>query len=240
MVTNVAVVTELEQLEARLGRDESKLTELSSSRVLLEKESKQRQQTLHKAEAALAVRQRRLDERIEESRMEGKMFSRIVIEQQQAMQKVEAARNEEKDVQSKLMSNEKAQTKLKARMQKATRRQKKLESRKTIREVDTAQDTFLTAMKLTAAQLISFVLREYLLLKITSQTFIQRVLTTRGRREVYDRRELVTFYENERDPEVTAALVHACKVLNKRNIIRDNRPVTYQVVAQYKNNSLSP
>ena len=137
MVTNVAVVTELEQLEARLGRDESKLTELSSSRVLLEKDSKQRQQTLHKAEAALAVRQRRLDERIEEGRMEGKMFSRIVIEQQQAMQKVEAARNEEKDVQSKLMSNEKAQTKLKARMQKATRRQKKLESRKTIREVDT-------------------------------------------------------------------------------------------------------
>jgi hypothetical protein len=241
MVTNVAVVTELEQLEARLDRDVTKLGELSSARVLLEKESKQQQQTLHKAEAALAVRQRRLDERIEQGRTEGKMFSRIVIDHHQVTQKVEAIRKGVKDVQSKLQRNETSQTKLEARIEKTTHRQKKLKPHKTIREVDTAQDTFLTAMKLTAAQLISFVLREYLLLlKITSQTFIQQVLTTRGRREVYDTHELVTFYENERDPEVTAALVHACKVLNKRNIIRNNRCVTYQVAAQYKNNSLPP
>ena len=51
-----------------------------------------------------------------------------------------------------------------------------------IRQLDTTQDTILTATKLTALQLISFALREYLpSMPMTPQTFIQRVLSVRGR-----------------------------------------------------------
>jgi hypothetical protein len=60
---------------------------------------------------------------------------------------------------------------------------------------------------LTAAQLIAFALREYLpSMPMTPQTFIQRALSVRGRKEVHRDREIVVLYENSRDPLVTESL----------------------------------
>ena len=91
-------------------------------------------------------------------------------------------------------------------------------------DLDTAQDSVLTATKLTALQLISFALRKYLVVQpMTPETFVSRVLTIRGRKEIKSASERIVFYENPRDPEVTAALSDACVRLNQRQLQRDGR-----------------
>jgi hypothetical protein len=60
----------------------------------------------------------------------------------------------------------------------------------------------LTATKLTAAQLISFAMREYLpSMPMTAATFIRRVFTIHGRNETHPGEELVIFYESPCDYE---------------------------------------
>ncbi len=58
--------------------------------------------------------------------------------------------------------NRERRTALEERIAKDETRRKKLEPQRTIRQLDVAQDMILTATKLTAAQLISFAIREYL------------------------------------------------------------------------------
>jgi hypothetical protein len=68
---------------------------------------------------------------------------------------------------------------LESRAEDFAARKKRLKPQRTIRQLDVNQDIILTAVKLTAAQLISFVLREYLpSMPMTPQTFVQRVHTT--------------------------------------------------------------
>lgn len=88
----------------------------------------------------------------------------------------------------------------------------------------------LTATKLTALQLISFVLREYLpTMPMTPATFAQRVLSVRGRKETSPDHELVVFYETPRDPAVNEALRDACDRLNRRKLQRDDRRLGFAV-----------
>lgn len=88
----------------------------------------------------------------------------------------------------------------------------------------------LTAIKLTMAQLIAFALREYLpSMPMTAETFIKRVLSIKGRREVSADEQRVVFYDNARDPQVMAALSDACRRLNERNLVRDKRRLRYEV-----------
>jgi hypothetical protein len=90
--------------------------------------------------------------------------------------------------------------------------------------------TILTATKLTAAQLISFVLREYLpSMPLTPQTFVQRVLSVHGRKEIYRDHETVVFYANPRDPHVTQALRDACERISRRDLRRDGRRLRFVV-----------
>ena len=109
-------------------------------------------------------------------------------------------------------------------------RNKHIEPQRTIRQLDVAQDTILTATKLTAVQLISFVLREYLpAMPMTPHTFLQRVLSISGRKELRDDQELVVFYENPRDALVNDALRDACTRLNRRALRSDDRRLRFAV-----------
>jgi hypothetical protein len=109
-------------------------------------------------------------------------------------------------------------------------RRKRLEPQRTIRELDVAQDTILTATKLTAVQLISFALREYLpAMPMTPQTFLQRVLSISGRKEIGDDQELLVFYENPRHALVNDALRDACVRLNRRALRREDRRLRFAV-----------
>ena len=117
-----------------------------------------------------------------------------------------------------------------AALERTAARRAKLEPRRTIRQLDVAQDTILTAAKLTAAQLISFALREYLpSMPMSPQTFVSRVFGIRGRKELRPTEEHIIFIENPRDPEVNAAVGDACRRLNERKLNRDGRRLRYSV-----------
>lgn len=228
MVANVAVVTELERLRSRIQRCQDELDKLQSKTGSLEQEVKAAERKHRRAARALDVRRRRLDRFVEQGRTAGKMFSRSVVEHQQALHKAEQAEQNHQAASAALGANQTQCGHLEARLDKDRKRERHLQPQRSIRELDVAQDMILTATKLAAANLIAFVLREYLGDKnMTPQTFVSRMLTFRGRREVYKEHECVLFYDNERDPEMTQALHEACRTLNKRKLKRDDRTVTY-------------
>ena len=230
IVANVAVVTELERLEARAARDEEVLRELIAEGPTLEASATERAAEQRRANAALATRRQRLDELIAQGKTGGKTFMRVALDHQQALVHAETTTQLATKASTVLDKNRARRAALDERGGDIAARRHRLESQRTIRQLDTTQDTILTATKLTALQLISFVLREYLpTMPMTPATFVQRVLSVRGRKETSSDRELVVFYENPRDPSVNDALRDACDRLNRRKLERDDRRLSFAV-----------
>lgn len=230
MVANVAVVTELEQLEHRAKLDEQKQRELATQREALEAALITAKAEHQRAVDALAVRRRRLDALVEKGRVEGKQLGGAAIEHQGALVRAEKSELVFTQAQDSLKENLERAAKLNAALERTAARRAKLEPRRTIRQLDVAQDAVLTAAKLTAAQLISFVLREYLpSMPATPETFASRVFGLSGRKELHPDEEHIIFKENPRDPEVNAAIADACRRLNDRKLQRDGRRLRYSV-----------
>ncbi len=144
--------------------------------------------------------------------------------------RVEATAKAVAKAQAALDQNTARRAELERRQQDLAARQQRLAPQRTIRQLDVAQGTILTATKLTAAQLISFALREYLpSMPMTPETFLQRVLTIHGRKEIYRDEERVVFYDNPRDPLVNEALRDACVRINRRALRRDGRALRFAV-----------
>lgn len=230
MVANVAVVTELEQLEHRAKLDEKKRQELAAKSQALEAALVAAKAEHQRAVDALDVRRRRLDALVEKGRLDGKQLGGAAIEHQGALVRTEASERVFTQAENALKEHNERATKLDAALERMAARRIKLEPRRTIRQLDVAQDTILTAAKLTATQLISFALREYLpSMPMTPETFASRVLGLPGRKETTPKEEHIIFIENPRDPEVNDAVADACRRLNERKLQRDGRRLRYSV-----------
>jgi hypothetical protein len=90
MVANVAVVTKLDRLEARAKRDGETLAELQAEQATLSATAAAAAQADRRAQAALATRRRRLDDRVESERTDGAAFVRVSIDHQQALVRAES------------------------------------------------------------------------------------------------------------------------------------------------------
>lgn len=230
IVANVAVVTELERLESRGKRDADTLRELTANADALADEASKRAREKQRAESALATRRRRFDEAVAEGKTAGKTFARIALEHQHALVQLEACMQAANKAQTALDKNVARRAAIEERAAEVDARKKRLEPQRTIRQLDVSQDTILTAAKLTAAQLISFVLREYLpSMPMTPQTFVQRILGIQGRKEIARDHELVVFYENPRDPVINETLQKACERINRRGLRHGNRKLRFAV-----------
>lgn len=230
MVNNVAVVTELERLQRRMTADKKKRRNESKKTKSLERGLEQARRQHHRAASALGTRRRRLDGLIARGRQEGKQLGRAAVEHQQALTRAEATQRDFDRAQQKLKAHHARLRERETILAKLEKRRKQLEPQRRIRQLDVAQDSVLTAAKLTVLQLIAFVLREYLpSLPMTAQTFISRVFSLPGHRVLGPGQELVVFHENARDPEMSAALRRACEQLNSRGLRRNGRLVQYVV-----------
>jgi hypothetical protein len=230
IVANVAVVSELERLEARALRDATMLHELTDAADGLAQAADEQTRDQRRAELALATRRRRLDELIAQEKTAGKTFAQTALDHQRALVHAEACTKAATKTRVALEKSVTQRATIEKRIAEIAARRKHLEPQRTIRQLDVAQDTILTATKLTAAQLIAFALREYLpSMPMTPQTFIQRVLSVRGRKEIHRDREIVVLYENSRDPLVTEALRDACDRINRRGLRRDDRRLRFVV-----------
>jgi hypothetical protein len=230
MVANVAVVTELEKLAGRAQRDDATLARLTAERAALATAATQTTKADHRAQAALATRRRRLDACVAAGKTAGTGFVRVAVDHQGALVRAEQTAAAATAAREALGHNQTRTAKLEQQLADLAARQRHLAPQRSIRQLDIAQDTILTATKLTALQLISFASRTYLpALPMTADTFIARVFPLRGRKEVEPDLERVVFYENPRDPEVTAVLHDACRRLNHRDLQRDGRQLRYAV-----------
>jgi len=233
MVANVAVVTEVERLTARVETGKEKLRELDVARGELERTISAAAREHARAQRALATRRRRLDSLIAAGRREGRELGDAAVGHQKALVLAERSETTRDEIQKRLDANLAAAAKLQASLAKAEARREKLEPRQTIRQLDVALDTVLTAAKLTCSLLITFAIREYLsALPMTPHTFASRIFGIRGRREQTPDEELIVFYENPRDPEANAVLHDACIKLNRRKLIRDGRQLRYAIASQ--------
>lgn len=232
MVNNVAVITELERIEKRIQADQEKQRTQAKETKGLKQTLEEAQRQHQRADNTLMTRRHRLDQLIERGRTEGKQLGSAAIEHQRALAREEAARRDLEKAQQKLERHEREMSEREAALAKLTARQAHLEPQRRIRQLDVAQDSILTAVKLTVLQLIAFVLREYLpSLPMTAHTFISRVFSTPGRRILYPGWEFIVFHENPRDPEITSALRDACRRLTLRKLERDGRRIRYMVLA---------
>jgi hypothetical protein len=230
IVANVAVVSELERLEGSAKRDADTIRELAGKTATLEAAVVEHVRDQQRAESALATRRGRLDELIAQGKTGGKTFARAALDHQQALVHAEKTAKLATATRVALDKSRRRRDVLTKRGAEIAARRRHLEPQRTIRQLDTTQDTILTAAKLTALQLISFAVREYLpTMPMTPQTFLQRVLPMRGRKETSPDQELVVFYENIRDPLVTEALGDACERLNSRKLQRDGRRLRFAV-----------
>lgn len=230
MVANVAVITELERLQSRMKKDEEELARLAMDRQPLSEKWEEARREHQRAEKTLATRRGRLDALVEQGRCEGREFTQAATEHQQALaasEKMHEAFDAAQVVMKKQMARE---TELKTRRDKAAERCAHLEGQKSIRQLDVALDSVLTAAKLTLALLITFVIREYFASNpMTPHTFISRIFGMKGRRVTRPGEEHIVFYENPRDPAMNQAIAEACRQLNKRALVRQGRRLHYSV-----------
>lgn len=230
IVANVAVVTELEKLESRAKRDAEALTDLVKQTASLELVVDEHTREQARAESALATRRRRMDDAVATGKTAGKGFAQIALDHQQALVRAEMTTKLAIKSRAALEKHRARCTAIEQRADEIAARRRHIEPQRTIRQLDTTQDTILTATKLTAVQLISFAIREYLpSMLMTPQTFIQRVLSIHGRKQIDRDQELVVLYENPRDPIINEALRDACARLNKRALRREDRRLRFVV-----------
>lgn len=230
IVANVAVVTELERLASRAARDTESHRQLAAEADDLARAAAESTRLHQRAVTALATRRGRFDELIATGKTNGKTFGRVALEHQQSLVRAESAGKAATKAQAALENNSTRRAEIERRQEAFAARKKHLEPQRTIRQLDVAQDMILTATKLTAAQLISFAMREYLpSMPMTAATFIRRVLTIHGRKEIRPGEELVVFYENPRDPAVNDALHAASARLNSRGLRRGDCALRFAV-----------
>jgi hypothetical protein len=230
MVSNVAVVTELERLEGQLLTTEERLGQLTAARPGLEQAAESARSDVAVAGAEQFERRRHVDElRTGGESVEGALASAAVA-LVEAMDRSEQSRSSLRQVEEKLDLHDRCREDLLSKIEALVDRARTLEPMERIRQLDVALDSVLTAFKLTTSLLILFVLREYLCGRpMTPETFVSRVLSIRGRREVGDLEELIVFYENPRDLEMNDALRQACTELNSRYLMRHDRLLRYRL-----------
>lgn len=230
MVANVAVVTELERLEPRLAAERAQLADVMEQAKTLTPQVVAARHAHESIQRTLVQHRATVDECVTRGDVESATFAKAAAQHHAALTGEEKSRAVLDRLEKKNSQHEARREKLDASISKAEARVAHLEPQRQIRQLDVALDTILTATKLTALQLIVFVIREYLAgYAMTTMTFIARLLTTRGRLVRRPNEEIVTFYENPRDPEMGDVLRLAVERLNRRCLVRDGRRLRYVV-----------
>ena len=228
IVTNVAIATELEHLDVRLVAAEHTLARLTEQRPKTEQTFEAVDSSHRAASIELAVNRQQLDHYIANGETRTAAFSKAAVACHTATAAVEATAEALDRAKTKIERAHVLRENTLDAIEKMSDRADELEPMREIRQLDVALDTVLTAMKLTLAMLIAFVLREYMpSAGMGTETFLNRVFTMRGRRETTAEREHIVFYENPRDPRANAAVIEACEILNRRGLVRDDRSLSF-------------
>lgn len=233
MVVNVAVESKLEKLGRKKSGAEGKLAELENGCGQCEREAREASGAFADAAQELAVQRRELDTLIAQGVREGRPLGQAAVGHQAALAVFEAREIASRKAQEKWKKLQARRDQAKRKVAEAEQEMARLQPLRKIRQIDVAADKILTASKLALSLLITFAIREFMpTTALSPLTFLSRIFVLRGRREIAAASETVVFYENPRDPEVTAAIRTACGILNNRRLQRDGRSLSYRVEAE--------
>jgi len=228
IVSNIVVVEKLGRLEKQANAAEETLRQL-------DKEKEAAGQARRESEGAtrmLAARRGQLAELAAKKETSWEALGQGLRDHQQAQRHEQACAQALSKAEAKEVATEARRAKVTEELKRLTEERKKLEPQTTIRQLDVALDSVLTAVKLAVAFLITFALKEYLVSKpMTAAAFVAHVLSIRGRREIRPDEERIVFYRNPRDPEINEVLSKACVRLNERNLQRGGRRLRYDLEA---------
>lgn len=221
LVTNVAVVTELEKLQARRPKLLTRIERQGAAVKTAKKALSQQRLALNAAKA----RRRRHDERVADELLVAQPDPIAVWDQVEvikaerdrhaaAMAGVEEAEAAHQAAAAKLAETRASLPKLDARIA-------ELESRREIHRADTELDRIVTVYKLGFVLLCELVLREWFGgTRISLATFMRQVLTLPGTRTVEGFQEHVKL-ACPPNPEVREMLEAACKHVNGLKLRRN-------------------
>jgi hypothetical protein len=228
IVSNVVVVEKRGRLEKQANAAEETLRRLDKEKEAVAQVRRQSEE----ATRMLAARREELALLAANKETSWEALGQGLRDHQQAQRHEQACAQTLSKAEAKEAAIEARRTKVTEERKRLTEEREKLEPQTTIRQLDVALDSVLTAVKLAVAFLITFVLKEYLASKpMTAATFVAHVLSIRGRRETHPDEERIVFYTNPRDPEINEVLAHACVRLNARNLQRGGRRLRYDLEA---------
>lgn len=230
IVVNVAIESKLGRLGRQRQAAEKKIAEGEKTREVVEGSARNANEEMAESSTKLKELRAKLDSLIDKGHCEGKELGQAAIGHRVALARCEAATIANRRAQERWEKLRAQNEKLTVDIERIKKEEETLRPLTRIRQLDVEPDKIFTAMKLALTMLTTFALREYLpSMPMLPQTFLSRVMCLQGRREIGAQEEVVIFYENPRDPEITGALRAACDTLNKRRLKRDDRSLHYRM-----------
>lgn len=228
-VVNVAVVDEIERLDASLKRtDETRRSLAEGIRTAVTAFDDQ--------EATVTVLEREarsLGLVVGEARRLGRTTARAHL-QGETLAALEAAIRQGKERAATLTADiqrqRAADATAAAKEKELASRREKIAAHRTIFTVDTELDEILTAFKLTFMCLCSQLMARYLGTKMELDTLIRGVLTLPGERAITPGVETIRIFRQPRDRDLMPAVEQACRLMTERGLFRDKRRLRFEMV----------
>jgi len=231
LVTNVSVVTKLDELEQRQARADERL-----QRQLAE--AQDRRKRLADDERILARRQRRqqtvgrkVAEQVAPGRAVTLSAEELVREQARLAEEVAERREAVRASQQELQARQAKVERTARRLAGYVDERQELESRRSIFAHDVETDSLLSLLKVGLVLLARLVLRDWLGdARMAPVTFLDRLVTLPARLLTTPHLEIVTFEHNTRDPEVMGLLrAHVDDINDLRLPTRSGRRLEIRV-----------
>jgi hypothetical protein len=230
VVANTVVLDKLDKTESRIDRARAKQDEAIEDLECVEQELATARGELRKVERYRAKREERVDAALDQGRVHTKPFSDAVTELRDAAGEERTLRERSERLEARRDKLGARVAKRGAQLDKWQRERDELQTRTEIVEADVAQDTLMTAMKLTLGMLVQFIVAEYFEHRsLAWETFLSRIATLPGRRETTADSITVYIYGNRRDIALMRDLERACRKVNERGLIKDGKRLRYAV-----------
>jgi hypothetical protein len=218
-VSNISVVTELEELAGRIRRAEQRLQRQEAKLEGVQQRQRQEEQTLQRRKRHQETVERRVRQHAVAGRPVTPSLQALVAEQG-ALAKEVVARTEQAPVlRQKLEKAQALAERTRERLACYHEQRLRLESRRHIFAHDVELDSLFSLLKVGLVLLVTYVLRNYLgQARMAPSTFLERVATLPARLRQTPQLEIVTFEYNHRDPEVMGLLTGCLEEINSMGL----------------------
>lgn len=216
LVTNISVVTKLDEMEQRAARAEERLKGQEQRAEALRQRLQRDEQALARLQRRQDTIRQKLDDQVYTGRWLTPRLDELVREQGDLAAQVQSRPAQNAALRKKLEAAQGKVQRTHKRLDGYQTERATLETRREIFAHDVELDSLFSLLKVGLVFLVTYVLRNYLGdAKMDPATFLERVATLPARLTMTPHLELLTFDHNTRDPDVMGLLRANCEAINK-------------------------